>query len=169
MFNVQRDLMEPQRKKVYETTFIVNATLDDAQIDQTIERLGEFLTKNEAEIRTLDKWGRKRLAYPIQKKNNGFYTVCEFSGPSDIVGKLERYYHLEENIMRFLTIQLSEKMLKARQEQERRATAQAEAASPAPPAPAPPAPPRQTAVKPEQKAVPPGSQDNDEDGDDDAT
>lgn len=164
--------MEPQRKKVYETTFIVNATLDDAQIDQTIDRFGEFLTKNEAEIRTMDKWGRKRLAYPIQKKNNGFYTVCEFAAPSDIVGKLERYYHLEENIMRFLTVQLSEKMLKARQEQERRAAAQAQMEAAVPPPPTP-APPRQAvspeAPRPVQKVVPPGSQNDDEDSDDDAT
>mgnify|MGYP001199735525 CR=1 FL=1 len=150
--------MEQQRKRVYETTFIVNATLDDAQIDQVIERFREFVTKNEAEIRTLDKWGRKRLAYPIQKKNNGYYAVCEFSAPAEIVAKLERYYHLDENIMRFLTVQLSEKMLKARQEQERR--------SAAPPEQGPPPP---VEVKPERNVTPPGAQDDDEESDDDAT
>lgn len=149
--------MEQLRKKVYETTFIVNATLDDAQIDQVIERFREFLVKNEAEVRTLDKWGRKRLAYPIQKKNNGYYTVCEFSAPSDIAAKLERYYHLDENIMRFLTVQLSEKLLKARQEQERKTAAQ-EAV-----------PPPVQEVKPERKVVPPGAHDDDEDAEDDAT
>lgn len=147
--------MEQQRKRVYETTFIVNATLDDAQIDQVIERFREFVTKNEAEIRTLDKWGRKRLAYPIQKKNNGYYAVCEFSAPADIVAKLERYYHLDENIMRFLTVQLSEKMLKARLEQERRSAVPPEAV------------PSPVEVKPERNVTPPGAQD-DEESDDDA-
>lgn len=155
-----------QRKKIYETTFIANATLDDAQIDQIIERFKEFLGKNGAEIRTLDKWGRKRLAYPIEKKNNGFYTVCEFSAPSDIMTKLERYYALDENVMRFLTVQMTEKLLKARQEQERKMAAEAAAAATPPvvaqPAPAPVAAPP---VRPEPKVAPPGSQNGDEEDD----
>jgi small subunit ribosomal protein S6 len=155
-----------QRKKIYETTFIANATLDDAQIDQIVERFKDFLGKNGAEVRTLDKWGRKRLAYPIEKKNNGFYTVCEFTAPSDIMTKLERYYALDENIMRFLTVQLTEKMLKARQEQERKMAAEAAAAA-APPVTAPaPAPVPVAAARPEPKVAPPGSQNGDEDEDD---
>lgn len=161
--------MDQQHTRVYETTFIVNATLDDAQIDQIIDRFKEFLVKNGSEIRTLDKWGRKRLAYPIQKKNNGFYTVCEFSSPADITAKLERYYALDENVMRFLTVQLSEKMLKARKEQERRALEQASAQAPSPTPPPPQPPPQQPAPvvsKAADNAVPPGAHDNDEDEDD---
>jgi len=109
--------MDQQRRKVYETTFIVNATLDDAQIDQIIDKFREFVAKQSGEITLLEKWGRKRLSYPIQKKNNGFYTVSEFAAPSDMIAKLERYFSLDENIMRFLTIQLSEKALKAREQQ----------------------------------------------------
>jgi small subunit ribosomal protein S6 len=154
-----------QRKKIYETTFIANSTLDDAQIDQIVERFKEFLTKNGAEIRVMEKWGRKRLAYPIEKKNNGFYTICEFNGPADIIAKIERYYALDENVMRFLTVQLSEKLIAARKVQELKVAAELAAAAipasiPAPvaapvavPAAAAPAP-----VKPESKAVPPGSQ-----------
>ncbi|HLA68306.1 MAG TPA: 30S ribosomal protein S6 [Bacteroidota bacterium] len=109
--------MEQQRRKVYETTFILNATLDDAQIDQIIEKFRDFVTKQAGEMKVLEKWGRKRLSYPIQKKNNGFYVISEFTAPSDMISKLERYYALDENIMRFLTIQLSEKALKAREQQ----------------------------------------------------
>jgi len=160
-----------QRKKIYETTFIANATVDDAQIDQIVERLKEFLTKNGSEIRVLEKWGRKRLAYPIEKKNNGFYTICEFNAPADIIAKLERYYALDENIMRFLTVQLSEKLIKARQEQERKTAAEQAAAAvttpAAAPSPAPAVPAVPESVKPESKAVPPGPQ-RDEPGKGDA-
>ena len=117
-----------QRRKVYETTFIVNATLDDAQIDQIVEKFREFVVKQSGEIKVLDKWGRKRLSYPIQKKNNGFYIVSEFVAPADAVGKLERYFTLDENVMRFLTIQLSEKALRAREEQAKIAEKAAESA-----------------------------------------
>ncbi len=156
--------MEPQ-KRVYETTFILNATLDDAQIDLVIEKFKDFVTKQGGEIRTLDKWGRKRLTYSIQKKNNGFYVACELVGPPDTVQKLERYYSLDENIMRFLTVYLSEKTLKARQEQAKRSerleaagttggaaviSGERSVVTPPPPPPSPPPEP-----KPAVKAAPP--------------
>lgn len=140
--------MEQQHRKVYETTFIVNATLDDAQIDQVIDRFKEFIGKQSGEVTSLEKWGRKRLAYPIQKKNNGFYCVSEFTAPADAIVKLERYYSLDENVMRFLTIQLTEKMLKARTEQaklnERSEAAQAEQKAAPKPAPSPGTQPKET-------------------------
>jgi len=101
--------------KIYETTFIVNAALDDAQIEVVIEKVKDVIVKNGGEIRSAEKWGRKRLAYTIDKKNNGFYAFFEFKGPGDLIAKLERHYHLEEQVIRHLTIQLDKKALKARE------------------------------------------------------
>ena len=102
------------KKKIYETTFIVNASLDDAQIDGVIEKAKEIVTKNGGEIRDIFKWGRKRFAYPLRKKNNGFYVVAEFSAPGDVVAKLERHYELDENVLRYLTLVLDKIALKSR-------------------------------------------------------
>lgn len=101
-------------KRIYETTFIVNAGLDDPQIDAVIEKTKEVIVKNGGEIRDLLKLGRKRFVYPIKKKNNGFYAVIEFTAPGDTIAKLERHYQLDENIIRYLTIQLDKKALKAK-------------------------------------------------------
>ena len=101
-------------KRIYETTFIVNAGLDDPQIDAVIEKVKEVIVKNEGEVRDVFKWGRKRFTYAIKKKNNGFYTVIEFSAPGDAIAKLERHYQLDENVIRYLTIQLDKKALKAK-------------------------------------------------------
>lgn len=103
-----------QTKKLYELTFIVNAYLDDAQIEQTITRVQEFITSNGGEITSLTKWGRKRLAYAIRKKNNGFYVLIEFSAAGNFVASLERFLQLDETIIRYLTLQLDKKALKAR-------------------------------------------------------
>jgi small subunit ribosomal protein S6 len=103
-----------QKKQIYETTFIVNAGLDDPQIDAVIDKVKEMLTKNGAEIMELAKWGRKRFAYPIKKKNNGFYVVFEFASFGDLVARLERHFLLDENIIRFLIIALDKKSLQAR-------------------------------------------------------
>ncbi len=101
-------------KRVYETTFIVNASLDDTQINAVIEKVKELILKHSGEIRELVLWGRKRFHYTIQKKNNGFYVIIEFLAPGDLIAKLERHYFLDENIIRYLTIVLDKKALKAR-------------------------------------------------------
>ena len=102
-----------KENRIYETTFIVNATLEDLQIDVIIEKVKEMIIKNGGEIRALEKWGRKRLAYPVKKKNNGFYMFIEFSAPGDVIAKLERYYQLEEQIIRYLSIQPDKKALQS--------------------------------------------------------
>jgi small subunit ribosomal protein S6 len=104
----------PDTRRVYETTFIVNASLDDHQIDGVIEKVKEVITKHAGEIRELVKWGRKRFTYPIRKKNNGFYVVIEFMASGDLVAKLERHYFLDENILRYITLVLDKRALKAR-------------------------------------------------------
>jgi small subunit ribosomal protein S6 len=103
-----------QKKKIYETTFIVNANLDDMQIDAVIDKAKDLLVKNGGEILELAKWGRKRFAYPIKKKNNGFYVVIEFESSGDLVARLERHFLLDENIIRFLIIALNKNAIKGR-------------------------------------------------------
>ena len=103
-----------QTKRLYETTLIVNAALEDAQIDTIIARVQELITSNGGEVKALNKWGRKRLAYTISKKNNGFYVNIEFEAPGRFIAQLERFYQLEENFIRHLTIQLDKKAIKAR-------------------------------------------------------
>ncbi len=94
----------PTSKKPYETTFIVNASLEDPQIDAVINHVQEIITRNGGEVIAVNRWGRKRLAYTIKKKNNGFYTNIEFSASGTVIPQLERAYLLDENILRFLTI-----------------------------------------------------------------
>lgn len=101
--------------KIYETVFIVNATLEDPQIEAIIEKTKDAIVKHGGEIRAVEKWGRRRLMYAIQKKNNGFYTLIEFKAPGEAVAKLERYFQLEEQIMRHLVVHLDKKALKAKE------------------------------------------------------
>ncbi len=103
-----------QKQQIYETTFIINASLDDPQIDTIVDKVKDVIVKHHGEIMELVKWGRKRFAYPIRKKNNGFYVVFEFKSTGDLVAKLERHFLLEENIIRFLIIALDKKALQAR-------------------------------------------------------
>lgn len=103
-----------QTKRLYETTFIVNAALEDTQIDTVIGRVQDLITSNGGEVAALNKWGRKRLAYTIGKKNNGYYVNIEFKAPGHFIAQLERFYRLEENFIRHLTIQVDKRAIKAR-------------------------------------------------------
>lgn len=98
----------------YETTFIVNASLDDVQVDGVIGRVQETITKNGGTVSSLNKWGRKRLAYPINKRTNGFYVNIEFDAPGTLLAPLERSFQLDEMILRHLTVVLDKKALAAR-------------------------------------------------------
>lgn len=101
-------------KRTYETTYIINASLEDSQIEAAVTHVAEVIERNGGAITATNRWGRKRLAYPIEKKNNGFYVNIEFSGPGQLIGQLERAYLLDENILRFLTIQLDKHAIAAK-------------------------------------------------------
>ena len=129
-----------EKARLYETTFIVNASLDDTQVDAVIGRVQDVIVKNGGTANALNKWGRKRLAYSINKKTNGFYVNIEFTAPAPLLASLERAFQLDEMILRFLTIQLDQKALAAR--------AKAQAAAAAPPAAEPaPVQPREPLFK----------------------
>jgi len=101
-------------KRNYETTYIINASLEDSQIEAAVTHVAEVIERNGGAITATNRWGRKRLAYPIEKKNNGFYINIEFNGPGQLIGQLERAYLLDENILRFLTIQLDKHAIAAK-------------------------------------------------------
>lgn len=120
------------KPRTYETAFIVNAGLDDPQIDAVVEKVKETVSKNGGVVKDVDLWGRKRFAYPIKKKNNGYYAIFVFEGPGDIVAKLERHYQLDENILRHLTITLDKNALLTRDKRLAEKAAEAVAAAAAP-------------------------------------
>jgi small subunit ribosomal protein S6 len=119
-------------RRLYESTYIVNAVLEDTEIDSIVDRLVEFIGEHGAQILEMNKWGRRRLAYPIMKKYNGYYVYLVFEAPAEAIPQLERFYVLDENIMRHLTVQLDPKLREFRkvraEAQAARAAQMAEAA-----------------------------------------
>jgi small subunit ribosomal protein S6 len=92
-------------------------------IDQAVE----FITRNGGEIKNTEHWGRKRLAYPINKKHTGYYVQLAVDGPAELAAQLERYFHLEEHVIRYLNLKLEELDLQKREELRLRLEAEAEA------------------------------------------
>ncbi len=98
----------------YESYFILDGNLEDAAIEEIIKKYENLLKKQNAEIKNIDRIGRKKLAYPIRRKQNGFYVCFEFIAKNDVVAKLERAYKLDENILRYLTIYMTKKELNSK-------------------------------------------------------
>jgi len=94
------------RRNNYESGIIINATLDDTQIEAIVAKFKELIAANGGDLKNTDLWGRKRLAYMIQKQKVGYYVFFRFEAPSEFILKLERMYKLEENILRFMTLKL---------------------------------------------------------------
>ncbi len=99
------------KKNVYDSTVLINAALDDTQIETILSRIKDFIISNQGEIREIENWGRKRLAYMVNKSKTGYYAVFRFDAPAEIVSKLDRLFSLDEQILRFLTIKLNKDAL----------------------------------------------------------
>ena len=110
-------------KKQYETVIVLTPVLLQEQVDEAVAKYRKFLAEHGAEIVHENNWGLRKLAYPIQKKNTGFYFLFEFQADPTLVGKLEVEYKRDERIMRFLTVSL-DKHAVAYNERKRKNAAQ---------------------------------------------
>lgn len=87
----------------YETVFILTPVLSDAQMKEAVEKFKNILLTEGAEIVNEENWGLRKLAYPIQKKSTGFYTLLEFKSEPVAIAKLETQFRRDEKVLRFLT------------------------------------------------------------------
>ena len=90
----------------YEVVFIMTPVLSEEQMMDTVNKFKKILTDNGSEIVHENNWGLRKLAYPIQKKNTGFYYLIEFKSEGDLINKVETEFRRDERIMRFLTVKL---------------------------------------------------------------
>lgn len=97
--------------RVYESAILINAALEDETIKSLIEKVKETITSNGGEILEIEDWGRKRLAYQVKKSKIGYYSIFRFNSLPDLIPKLERFYQLDDSILRYLTITLTKEAL----------------------------------------------------------
>jgi len=109
-------------KKSYETVIVLTPVLLQEQVDEAVAKYRKFLTESGAIIVHENNWGLRKLAYPIQKKNTGFYFLFEFQAEPTLVAKLEVEYKRDERIMRFLTIALDKHAVAYNERKRKNAT-----------------------------------------------
>jgi len=92
----------------YEVMFIIEAALEQEKKEAAIEMVKEIITAG-GEVGKVNVWGTRKLAYPIQKKNEGFYAVIEFKANPDLPKELDRRLKISDSIIRHIIINKDEK------------------------------------------------------------
>jgi small subunit ribosomal protein S6 len=90
----------------YETVFILTPVLSEVQMKEAVDKFRGMILENGGEVVHEENWGLRKLAYPIQKKSTGFYSLIEFKADPSFIQKLEVNYRRDERIIRFLTFRL---------------------------------------------------------------
>ena len=88
----------------YETTFILEPGYDEGRTNEEIERVSQWIQDLGGEVLEVQRWGKKRLAYEIEKKRDGIYTLMLYQAAGSAVKEIERRLRLNESVMRVLTV-----------------------------------------------------------------
>lgn len=88
----------------YELAVVLSAKLEDDERTATIEKVKEYITRFGGTVTNVDEWGKKKLAYEIQKMKEAFYYFIKFESDSNCPNEVENSIRIMENIVRFLCV-----------------------------------------------------------------
>ncbi len=88
----------------YETTFIVEPGLDETRVNEEIDKISQWITELGGQVLEVQRWGKRRLSYEIQKKRDGVYTHILHESPGPVVREIERRMRLDESVLRVLSV-----------------------------------------------------------------
>jgi len=117
--------------RIYEELFIIKPDAPDEEVDQVIEQMTGVVTSAGGTIDKVDKWGKRRLAYRVDKYREGYYALIQFSSGPETVKELERRLRVTDSVIKFLTVRIDEtlkRLDKRRKHREKRAHRKATAA-----------------------------------------
>ncbi len=97
----------------YETIFILDSLLKSEEIDAIVSKFERFISANGGQIDVVERWGKKRLAYEIKKRQYGYYVLIRFDGPPAMIKSLEREYRLNESVLRYKTLLMRKEAIAA--------------------------------------------------------
>ena len=92
----------------YEVLYIIDALVEDQARTDLIAKFNALVTENGGTIEKVDEWGKRRLAYPINFKNDGYYVLMHISAKPDFPREFERNFQINESVMRYLVTRIEE-------------------------------------------------------------
>lgn len=94
--------------KKYELALVVNAKIEDDARAAVVEKAKEYITRAGGTVTEVEDWGKKKLAYEIQKMNEGFYYFIQFDAEPDVPAQVEADVRIMDNVLRFLCVKKDE-------------------------------------------------------------
>ena len=88
----------------YELCLVVNAKIEDEAREAVVEKAKGYITRYEGTVTEVEEWGKKKLAYEIQKMKEGFYYFIQFEAPETCPAELERHVRIMDNVLRYLIV-----------------------------------------------------------------
>src|SRR5579871_1727225 len=126
--------------RIYEELFIAKPDAPDEEVDQFVEQLRGHLTSAGATVDKVEKWGKRRLAYKVDKYREGGYVLLQFTAGPETVKELERRLRVSDVVLKFLTVRIDETLKRLEKRKKARDKRAAKRASQAPATPVPAAP-----------------------------
>ncbi len=90
----------------YESMYILKPDMEEEKKDALVKRFSDIVANNGGTVEKIDEWGKKRLAYPINYINDGYYVLMYFSAPTELPAELERNYKISDDVMRYMVVNL---------------------------------------------------------------
>jgi len=90
--------------RLYETIFIINPEIENVVLEQTIDAVRNLITSNGYEVKKIDPWGRRRLAYEVKGHQEGYYVLMVFDSEPGFVEQLQRHYQITEPIIKYMVV-----------------------------------------------------------------
>ena len=92
----------------YESIFIASPMLTEEQADELVKYFEGIIAEQGGELLKTDRWGRKKLAYDVQKFSEGYYTLFELTAGTKLIAELERRYRNHESVIKYLSVRVDE-------------------------------------------------------------
>jgi small subunit ribosomal protein S6 len=94
--------------RTYEIMFIVRPDVEEADLDKLIEGFSANVTNGGGEVKSVEKMGRRRLAYTVRKFNDGFYVLLNVAAQGSLIAEVERRLRVSEQVIKFITVRMDE-------------------------------------------------------------
>ena len=92
----------------YETLFVLKTNIEEAARTELIEKFANII-KNDGEVTNINEWGTRKLAYEIEKVNEGYYVLIDFKANIELPRELERNFRISDKVLRYIVINKEEK------------------------------------------------------------
>jgi small subunit ribosomal protein S6 len=107
--------------RVYEILFIVDPNLGEPEVDALAAQIQGYVEKEGGKIQKVEKWGKKRLAYPVRKHREGSYVLLVAEGSGEIIKEIERRIRVTDGVIRYLSVRVDEDLRMAETAKRKRA------------------------------------------------